>query len=277
VIEDTQLTLDAAHESTAASDGSRYLLLYGALQGLFIQQAALKHLVEALGLTVPPIPQSVLATIRDIRNDSIGHPTKSISGQRRSYHFISRPFLRSDSFQILSFDSSGRQQVRDVQLHDLIRNQNEEIIHYLTKVATDLMAEDKQHRRKFAEERLRAFFLDTIGYYFEKVADARRRVEMRPLGKGCLDLIEKPLIELRAALEARDEWESADSIQFVFESIAWPLQQLKSLYAIDNRAFMSDEEHLAEVCLFFVEKQIRDLMVLIQEMDESYANARKLY
>jgi hypothetical protein len=149
VIEDSQLALDAALEPTGGSDGSRYLHLYGALQGLFIQQAALKHLVEALGLTVPTIPRSVLATIREIRNDSVGHPTKSIRGQDRSYHFISRPFLQSDSFQILSFDKKGKQQVRDIQLHDLIHNQRQEVTHYLTKMTTKLMAEDEQHRQNF--------------------------------------------------------------------------------------------------------------------------------
>ena len=166
VIEDSQLALDVALEATGGPEGSRYLHLYGALQALFIQQAAVKHLVEALGLTVPTIPRSRLTAMREIRNESVGHPSKSIKGKDRSYHFISRPFLQSDSFQILSFNEKGEQQVRNIQLHDLIHDQSQEVIHYLTKVATKLMAEDEQHRQEFSGKKLLELFpRNTLGTF----------------------------------------------------------------------------------------------------------------
>jgi hypothetical protein len=80
-------------------------------------------------------------------------------------------------------------------------------------------------------------------------------------------------MDLREALQDRDEWESAEWIQLIYQSVEWPLAQLKSLYAIDDQEFSNDEYPLAEVCLFYVEKQMRELVALVQEMDDSYVNA----
>lgn len=55
-------------------DGSRYILIYGILQGLVVQQDAVSNLCEALGICYDIDPE--LKNIREIRNDSIGHPTK---------------------------------------------------------------------------------------------------------------------------------------------------------------------------------------------------------
>src|SRR5262245_41556966 len=75
-IGDTQMAIrsyldDPAHKN--GSDGRAYLLVYGILQVLYVQQDAVGTLSKVLN--IPFTLPAELEEIRDIRNDSIGHPT----------------------------------------------------------------------------------------------------------------------------------------------------------------------------------------------------------
>ena len=90
-IGDTNLALDAYQELEWPQEGgARYIVVYGALQVLFVQQDAVANLADALGITYEPDP--TLKRIREVRNDSIGHPTKRDRDVR--FNFISRPTLK---------------------------------------------------------------------------------------------------------------------------------------------------------------------------------------
>ena len=94
VIEDTDccletfLTTDIDH----LDDGKKYMYVYGTLQALFVQQDAAKHLAESLEIAYPINKQSnedqQLNEIRDIRNNSVGHPTKRGGGTGAAFNFI---------------------------------------------------------------------------------------------------------------------------------------------------------------------------------------------
>jgi hypothetical protein len=57
--------------------GELFMNLYGVLQGLFVQQDALRHLAKALGTPLEiELGYPGMARVREIRNLSIGHPTK---------------------------------------------------------------------------------------------------------------------------------------------------------------------------------------------------------
>ena len=96
VIEDSNSCLDSflmtdisiETENQHLDDGKKYMYLYGTLQALFVQQDAVEHLAEALQF--PYTLDSSLKHIRDIRNDSVGHPTKRGSGKRKTFNFITR-------------------------------------------------------------------------------------------------------------------------------------------------------------------------------------------
>lgn len=66
VIADTELAFDAYLENlhSPATTGEFYTLLYGIMQALFIQQDAVKHVIEALALE--PVPNPVLNAIREV-------------------------------------------------------------------------------------------------------------------------------------------------------------------------------------------------------------------
>jgi hypothetical protein len=124
-LEDSDLAISAylAGRPTG-SPGAKYLAVYGVLQALFVQQDAAINLCESLGIQETINNHPTLRQIREIRNDSIGHPTKRDrkKGQIASYNFISRPTLDSEGFDLLS-DDGDQFTSRRVVIRQLVEDQ----------------------------------------------------------------------------------------------------------------------------------------------------------
>ena len=96
VIADADLCLKAflATDIDSFDAGNKYMYVYGTLQALIVQQDAVKHLTESLKIPYPFNDNSnekqQLNEIREIRNDSVGHPTKRGGGTGSAFNFISR-------------------------------------------------------------------------------------------------------------------------------------------------------------------------------------------
>ena len=126
---DTEMALEAflgVHPDIEVEDskGDEYLTVYGALQAMFLQQDAFAHIHEALG--VPFELDATLQEVRDIRNDSIGHPSNRRDGQ--SFHFIVQVSLSRRGFQLVSFGLDDEPQYRHVDLWDLALRQNSSVV-----------------------------------------------------------------------------------------------------------------------------------------------------
>lgn len=120
VIGDTDLAVDAFLNSQVGERdyGMLYLHVYGLLQVLFVQQDAVEHAAEAIGM--PYTADESLGTIRKIRHDVVGHPTKR--GGTQSFGII-RVSLSLQSFRMFSFDLSRADNFRTVHLLEVIREQ----------------------------------------------------------------------------------------------------------------------------------------------------------
>jgi len=269
VIEDCELAIAEFESEPRESLGGRYLSLYGLLQAMYVQQTAVFHLAEALRLKVQPIPQSVLETIRDVRNDGVGHPTKSKRGSQTSYHYVSRPFLGTQSFEILSFFGT-REEARHIPLLSLISEQRREIAYYLREMKVRLEAEDERHRAKYNSERLVDFLSETLPYFVSKLSEGIHRTDYQPMSRIAVDMINGDLARLREALIRRDEWNAADWLQITYAHLAWSLRQLAELYEVEH-SLTADEAGLAEVCIYAVDGRLKELRPLVAEYDNSYS------
>ncbi len=105
--------------------GIRYLKTYGVLQAMFVQQDALVNLFESLNLTANLDDHPVLKKIRDIRNRSVGHPTRKKQGKNEppSYHGIVQISLADDAFQLWSDSEGGNWELESINIRELIRQQ----------------------------------------------------------------------------------------------------------------------------------------------------------
>ena len=105
-IGDTEFAIAAYGASPKPnSEGATYLLVYGILQALFIQQDAVDNMCKALQIDYVIDPS--LKEVREIRNDSIGHPTKRGSGKGNAYNFITRSSLTTAGFTLMATYPDG--------------------------------------------------------------------------------------------------------------------------------------------------------------------------
>ncbi len=148
VIGDTELAMESYPlDASDTPFGLSYLLVYGLLQAMYLQQDAVFNLCESLG-----IPQGIdnhpkLKAIRDIRNKSTGHPTKKDKPKPTSYHFIARASLTPRGFDLHTASPGQPYQMNYVCVADLISDQREGISKVLALVVQTMEKRDEAHRR----------------------------------------------------------------------------------------------------------------------------------
>ncbi len=131
------------------TDDQRFLAIYGLLQALVVQQDAMCHLSEALG--TKPIHMARhkrLEEIRNIRNWTVGHPTKIDRYETRSHHAIQRPQLGRGGFSLYSAFDDGREQYTYVPMMQLARLQRRVVSHLLRGILAELNSRQQTKQQK---------------------------------------------------------------------------------------------------------------------------------
>ena len=130
LIGDTAFAIHSYFSSPYPDDlGIRYVILYGILQTLFLQQDATEHLFHALELDYQRAPE--LIEIREIRNYAVGHPSRRERkhpdrgrSDRLSFHsHIARISISQFNFKLAIYDSDGNSKYDDVNLLHQIKIQ----------------------------------------------------------------------------------------------------------------------------------------------------------
>ncbi|MDP2918854.1 MAG: hypothetical protein Q8O43_01365 [Dehalococcoidia bacterium] len=265
---DTELAICAYEQSSNPSTvGASYLLVYGALQALFIQQDAVENLCQAL--VIDYVPHRLLTEIRDIRNDSTGHPTKRGGGKGRAYNFIGRSSLAKGGFDLMTtYPDNRRPLFRHVSIESLIEGQRDIMQKVLTEVLGRLKEEEANHRAKYRDQRLEDIFPSTLGYYFQKIGGAIDGSEPSEFGTMHVRLVAKVIEAFKERLKERGALQAYDSVVYLIELIEYPIQELTTYFADATRSPLSAKG--AHIFAFFVDKHIEELKSIAKEIDEDY-------
>lgn len=133
------------------------ILTYGLLQNLYVQQDALSNLSEAiLGVKIDDWlnKSPSLFYIRDIRNITIGHPTKKSGGKRvNKYCVINQNSLTKVGFEFWVWSRTGFEQ-KYIKFSDLINKQNEILTNELTALLRQIGKQEAKHKTKFKGQSL---------------------------------------------------------------------------------------------------------------------------
>jgi predicted HTH domain antitoxin len=240
-----------------------------------LQQDAVINLCESLKIpaTIDNYPK--LKEIREIRNESIGHPTKRNrgKGQTISSNFISRLSLSFGGFELYSSYSNGKSDKKNVSIPKLIADQRKYISDILTSMILKLKEEEMNHKMKYRNEKLVSIFSSTLDYHFEKVFESIFKSKSASFGEINLQQIDKTLDAFREALEKRGiELETYDSINYVYELIDYPLNELKDFFHnLKSGMETNINEKTAYIFTFFLNKQVSELRQMAQEIDEEYS------
>jgi len=278
VIEDSQFAIEAYPTiQFGTNEGVNYLSLYGLLQALFLQQDAIDNLCESLKIpdTIYNYPR--LIEIREIRHDSIGHPTKINRGKEKdklpSYHFISRPSLCSNSFTLLSCYSDGENKFRDITITDLITDQKEHISRILEQIITKLENEEKAHKEKFRMEKLVSVFPSHLHYDLSKLREGTRKNERVAQGDIAVLSIRRTLHTFKQALAKRGiELDTYDSIKYLYNELEYPLCELEKYFqCLIHEKEPEINEKTAHIFADFVTKKVEELEQIAKEIDNDYS------
>jgi len=259
-----------------ATDGALYLVVYGLLQALFLQQDAIFNMCESLEIPEQLDEYPRLRQIREIRNESIGHPTKRDRprGQRTSYHSISRITLSTEGFELLSTYGDGGFDVKQVSIPDLIADQRKYVSEILSSVISELARREAVHKDEFKMEKLASVFPPSLGYSFEKIFAGTREREDPSLAESHVREVKRVLQTLRDVLARRGIGiDTYDSIKHIYELLEHPLAELENFFGSGRAGAQPNiNQEAAYIFTFFVRAQIDELRQVAKEIDDDYAS-----
>lgn len=268
VIEDTELAL-AAYETAEepSSPGACYLLLYGTLQALFVQQDAVSNLADALGTKMEPSP--LLSKIREIRNDAVGHPTKRGSGTGRAYNAIVRISMTKEGFDLLTtYPDADRLTSRKVLMSELIEEQRASLGPVLLKLEEEMALEEEQHKARFRGDGLSNAFPETLQYHISKLFPMSLQKYPEPMTEANLAQLEQALSKFREAIAARDLTGALPGIDHVLESLEHPMKQMGTF--IRNRESSQLTRDDIPIFISFIRDGFTELQQMAKEVDTDY-------
>jgi len=250
------------------SFSEKYLILYGVLQALFIQQDAVTHLSEALGLTYTVDP--LLTQIREIRNDSSGHPTKR-GGKGNKFNHISRMSMQRQTFQLMTTYPDGSYQFTDVDVKSLIESQRDTLQTSLIGISEKLKEEEMKHREEFKDTKLADNLSNSLDYYhYEKISEAIYSKNDGVLGLPAIEILSKYIESFKNDLGKREVLEVYDdSVGHYSNLLNYSLNKLKEFLETPSKSNLNDTD--ANIYLFFVRKNMETLFEIAKEIDEEYS------
>jgi len=266
LIGDTQLAIESYPQFHDFKDyGAIYLVLYGILQTLLLQQDAAKHIGDALGIKVKRPKE--LEKIRVIRNSAAGHPGHQKENGLSKSSFITRTSISPVSFQLMTVYSGDKDyEFSTITIPPLLKIQEQYLSVILKKVVSELERQELEHRKMHNENKLVDIFPKTLRYHFSKIFEATSSDGMFSLGSINLNVISDCLENIKSGLSSRGEWGVYEAIDYHYDLIDYPLYRLK--------AFFNGEDDIDEKDAFiyasFLSDQMDSPKEIIIEIDEKY-------
>jgi len=264
---DTECAVSAYDQAPNGTNaGQNYLLIYGILQVLFVQQDAAKDLAKALG--VSHIEDPDLRDIRTTRNLSIGHPTGHVLKKQRSFNVIDRGSMTKAGFNLRTRFADGtppREQWVDVPA--IIGRQRERICRLVSTVIAELESREREHRMTFRGTRLQEVLPGVLDYYFEKMYQAVRDATPE-FGAMHVRLVQQAVDELERLVKERDTAGGWDSFGYEFEQIRYPLAELLVYFTPNGDRRLRAQD--ADIFISFAQARMHSLRVMAAEVDAEY-------
>ena len=265
-IGDTELALkEFKANNSSFTTGITYILAYGVLQAIFLQQDAIKHLALSLGLPFR-LPDE-LREIRELRNDAIGHPTSRDINKKnkiKSFHHISRATLSKAGFQLMStYSDNDSYDFKNVKFDSIINTQSEFTDKLLNEILNKLKDDENSHREKFMNDKLTHCFHSSLSYIFSKVKEGVRSTTHRDFALSNYKSIIEAISSFEKKLIERGEEES---IEYINEDLSYPTE--KVLHYLEGKEDV--DLRSAEIFVEYIERHVELLKQIAKEIDGNY-------
>ncbi len=253
--------------------GKLYLLTYGVLQCLYAQQDAVKNLCEALKIKLDYGKYQNIKKIREIRNESIGHPSKKKTGHTLSFHRIIRVSLDVKGFELLTDHSDGRFETKIVSIYDCIHEQRRYLTEVLQEVVKYLKKEEVEHKMKFKNEKLVDSFGYDMRYHCGSMSESISSPLHHPIEMALadIDMIKKAIQNFLNALSKRGiSLDTYDSIKYEYEDTKFALKRLEDYFSNTKSGKSTMTSKDARVYWEFMRNHAVELIEIAKEIDKEY-------
>ena len=252
-----------------------YLVVYGVLQGVFLQQDALRNLADVLCFPFQIDKYPGLKQIRDIRNQIIGHPTSYTRKQTESYHAINRWSLSLATFDVMEYNKQdGQPKVTSVNMAKVLADNETHTVQALQALRSKLESDINDHKAEFRDKPLSTHFHPSLDYLCGKIwtgASDSRRESDRVVAAAALKSIEAMLCEVRKALSERGKSPEAwAGVDLALEELHYPMTKLSNFYLDADKGFEVPEPETARIYAWYVKHRLHKLRKMCQEIDEYY-------
>ena len=218
-----------------------------------------------------------LQDIRDIRNESVGHPTKKKQSKgMHSYHYISGITLTLDEFELLTYFHDSEFETKNISVKECITSQEKYLKGILSSVIDALKKEEREHKEKFMGEKLANCFPSDIQYHVGKIYEAANldHPTRRTMAMVTVELLQKSIDKFKNSLAKRGvELDTYDSIRYEYEYTKYPLEKLcvhfKCLKAGTPSTMTQSDVRVYNDSL---EQHIKELKSMAESIDEEYTD-----
>ncbi len=266
VIGDSLYALESYDAAPFPEDvGLKYIYTYGILQALFLMQDALRHLSEAFN--IPYELTETLRGIRNLRNASIGHPTKQDQKGKRYYNYISRISMAKSGFDLLRSSGDREHILTRVDITKACSDQLQGVIEAYRKIVEKLEEVDLMHKEKFKGTPLADIFHSATGYFFEKISRGIHDHSYgdREFGHSHVGLVKDTYVKFQAALVERGELN--DYTKFDLNEYFHALERLDEYF---SGAETSMKEADARIYLSYLRHEHKHFVKIAKEIDAEY-------
>ena len=278
-VDDTESAILSYERSDDSDKGMLYLLIYGLLQAMYVQQDALANLVRALSpkenYEIGSEPEAKF--IRDIRNSTVGHPTKRGEANTKE----GKPPGEQTSFAIAqhSMCKAGYTLVKTSNLHEtefldydmgrLIAQNRLLAARVLTRTKIKLEAIEMEHRDTFKGEKLVDYFPKDIGYSFGRILTAIHSPSEgnSPIGEILLHTVDKSLSDFRAALEKRGVLSESNDLPYELEQVEYAIAELGKYF---QGISLFTDSRAASIFAHYSRDRMKTLRQMAEEIDAEY-------
>lgn len=279
VVSDTEWAITSYEHGDYADKGMLYLVLYGLLQAMYVQQDGLENLVRALGgseqYKIESEPEA--AFIRSIRHNAVGHPTKQGStkpkkdgraGEQIS-HAIVQHSLHKNGFTLLRESNLTGTQFIDYRTETLIAENRTLAVRVLARTKKKLEDIEMEHRNAFKGEKLASIFPGQMGYFFEKIRAAIHSPSYgnSPMGEFGLQMVATVLAGFRAALDKRGVLNESSNIQYELAETEYPLAELGLYFKAEGSL---TDARAASIFAHFAQNKMKELLRIAEDIDSEY-------
>ncbi|MDP1690112.1 MAG: hypothetical protein Q8L52_02825 [bacterium] len=260
-LEDTQLAID---EYVSLKNFSR-LAVYGLLQSMYVQQDAISHLEKAINIPIPDWKKDYpgLSNIRDIRNETIGHPIS----EKGIYTSISH----TDNLNVLDYVVWSKEgfQHKTIDLKDIVNTQHNLLIKEIERVMEKISTDEELHRHNFKDKSLLPLLVST-GYLIQKLWSFEKSREYAQVNFDSLKSIYenfKEEIKKRFKIDKVDEQGvQIPGLILVVQHVEKILPRIEKMVPMDNNVDQLD----LDVYVESLDRSFDDLRKMVKEIDDKF-------